>query len=431
MIDQSSLSFKSIKEDLITYIESLPESNRWRDFYDSSVGTTLIDMLAGFAVFLSYKIYFTRNEVFLHSAQIRSSVLAIAETLGYSAFRGKNNHVSLTITPSQTKTIEKFEIVGTYGEYDLVSANSYSINSGVQTTIICIIGNHKTAELTVNTVDQVVHRFEVENISDDYIVKLNGSLLPTSEDYTKLLEDYYVVFSNYLNSIDLVYLNTGNYQYEVNDVLSVEYVEYEALDTIILSDLIFLYGTIDSSFISINEQSPESLDSIRINAPLNHETQKIVRGRNDYKKVIKLLIDNCLDTNAQDISPAILEVTYVRSLHTNLSSAEKTALLASLETYRPFGIPLPQISDPIEVSIDLDITMKILDPNVVESTITTDIDEVLSSYKDKLGITIDLSDIEHYINENSYVKTTRITTTDDLELAWNEYADITYTLTLT
>lgn len=143
IIDPKDISFEAIKEEIENYIKSLPDYNTWKDFFACGVGQTIIELLAGWGTYLATKIVVTRREVFLAPALLRSSVLAIAETLGYSATRGQNPRLSVTFTPNVTMSLALFTPVGTIGQYGLYSAGSYTLNSGTPVTIEVIVGELK------------------------------------------------------------------------------------------------------------------------------------------------------------------------------------------------------------------------------------------------------------------------------------------------
>lgn len=86
-INLRSLSFDSILKDLKGYVKSLPDYNKWKDFYVSSAGTTFLEMLAGTGAYLSFHSMASRRESYLESARLKSSIYNIAGMLGYEANR--------------------------------------------------------------------------------------------------------------------------------------------------------------------------------------------------------------------------------------------------------------------------------------------------------------------------------------------------------
>ncbi len=108
----------------------------------------------------------------------------------------------------------------------------------------------------------------------------------------------------------------SNFPYRVGDELKLSFIELVNL-IYTESDIDFIYGEISTTLTENRYVAPESTDNIKNNAPLFHETQKRIRGRYDYLKSLKLLLDNIADTNGRDISPAVVALTYCKE-HTTL-----------------------------------------------------------------------------------------------------------------
>ncbi len=112
-------------------------------------------------------------------------------------------------------------------------------------------------------------------------------------------------------------LQYSNYQYNTGDTLKLKYIELADI-TYSESDLVFDYGVIDSYTVTNNFSDIETIESIKVNAPLYHETSRSIRGRNDYLKEFKNLLIDASDTNGRDISPAVVELTYSKNTTTKL-----------------------------------------------------------------------------------------------------------------
>ena len=102
-IDPTAISIPQIKANLLNFALSRPEGDRWKDFYESSTGTMLIELLAAMGGYISYQNIVGRRESYLWDAKIRSSNIAMAESKGYPVYRGKNEHFVLTMKATETK----------------------------------------------------------------------------------------------------------------------------------------------------------------------------------------------------------------------------------------------------------------------------------------------------------------------------------------
>ena len=440
-----SISVSKIKEKLVDFILSKPEGERWKDFYESSTGTLFLELLAVMGSYIGYQSLISRRESYQWDAKIRSSSVAIAETFGYPVYRGKNEHLVLTIKPTETITLSKFSLVGQCLDKDLVCIEPLNLIYDEEISFEVAIGTLKETSLEVSTTNPKNFRFDVPSVSEDFILFLNGTELPVSTRILNLINDYYVVLTNSVGSLDVLYLNrqppeswfsntlysngqyispdfswrgeteyslgdrvepidsngfyyevtqagtssdseptwpiekdvivsdntiewkclgstperlyfkSGSigtaysgatepiwpmelgetvddnevewicirdytyslYPYQIGDTLSVKYIELaEVVHT--EQDLDLYYGALISSTLENSYSGPESIDDIKINSSLYHETERVVKGRNDYKKIFRQLLPNSVDTNGHDVSPAVVELSYVKDHTTEL-----------------------------------------------------------------------------------------------------------------
>lgn len=436
LINPSSISFDSVLKNLKDYIDTKPESAAWKDFYESSAGQTHMEFIAGFGTYLTFTIIANRRETYLFHAEHKSAAIAIVEGLGYSAFRGRNIRVALNITASSTEIISKLSLLGVHGDYDIISLEDTVINSGETKDINVIIGTLKTEELTIDSPNLKIFRFISPLVSDDIVLTLNSAVLPISKNIPDLLEDFYVYLSNAVGGIDIMYLNDtegGQNPYGVGDTLLLTYVERK--ETIFSEgDVDFFYGDVNSFEVLNAFELAETRDKLRVSGPLHHETQKLVRGRDDYKKLLLQHIPNSISTNAHDDSPAVVSLTYVLADLSLLNSTEKEDILVVMNTFRPFGVEMAGIVDPTQIGTNLDVTITLnssLDV-VGFNQINSDVQAVLNEYKYELGEFLDLEQIEHELENKSYVKIARVKVTNGqpVQLAWDQYFEIVYHIEL-
>jgi len=440
MIEQESVSFEAIEQDFLDYLSELPDTYKWKDQYEDSVGQTLIELLAGFGSFLGTRILLTRREAFLSTALLRSSVQGIAgSNLGYSVYRGRNPHVQLTVTASSPVTLNKFQSVGSYGQYDVVMATQQSLVVG-SNVVEVIIGDTKTSSQLIQTNDPTTFRFYDSGVSEDYFVDLNGNEVPVSSEYKDLLEDYYLAITNYLNSVDVSYLNDGSYNYSVGDTLTLHYVEKASIGAVDLSSVMFDYGVVTDSELLYPDISADSLDLIRIKAPMYHETQSMVRSKEDFKKLTTTLIEGGKDVNGRDVSPAVIELVYVKEDGSLMTEQEKDDLIEALDSYRLFGTCPPTIIDPTKVDIPLDVSVTLLPgSSQTVSNIEDTIDDSLDDYTKVLGASFDMTGLEYDIERLDGVKYARVYLASGspvvasgsiINLDWDEYAEFYYNLSV-
>lgn len=414
VVDPSSVSRDAILADLKAYLDSVPDSDKWKDFFKSSTGETVLELIAGFGAFLTYNAISARREAFWQNAVNRSSVIGGAQSLGYSSFRGRNAVLNLNITPVVTGVIDKYAIVGSIGDQDLILLEDTIVNTGTPTTMVVVVGTLQSESITVNTNGLASFRFTTDGVSEDFRVKLNDVEVPSSERILDLLNQKFVAQSNPLGSMDVKYLNLSSFtiQYQVGDILSLEWIATNNI-TIDTTQVIFDYGTLNTVSINTAFQDVESLDGIKINASLFNETQFIIRGRNDYLKDFRLLDASLVDTSGTDISPAVVELSYVKSDYSLYLPLELASLESQLEAIRPFGVQPPLIAHPRIVFLDVNVKVVPL-PNTAGNA-TNAVNTAIDPYQQVLGAAIDFEQVEYQIDHSTntagdqYIKISRVT----------------------
>lgn len=451
LLDRENTSFLSILGLLQNYIKNRSEDRSFKDFYEGGVGETILELLSGQGEYDAYMAITARREAYLFECQQKSSAIGIASTIGYSAYRGKNVHLVLTFTPSEDFTVQPFDVIGTNGSYSVVSLQEKTFRYGESADIEVALGNVKSENVDISDAKTYEFRFINSNISEDYQLKLNTTVVPTSRDIYDLMRDKFLVLSNSVGGVDVKYLNryppqnwlpmtrytfwsyvnpnyswranwqykqgqcccrvgntefnpvlfkcisdnggyssinepqwqeivgsivsdgdltwecigtlpkpvyfkaitpgvgkSGNlepvwpievsekvyndgdmtwlctdtygvsqYPYTTGDILTLDYIELANVSydsTSVKLDK----GKITVVTLSSSYEDSESIESIRTNAPLYHETKYVIRGRNDYAKILKELTPSVLDVSSFDKSPAVVQLSYVKNHTTNL-----------------------------------------------------------------------------------------------------------------
>jgi len=415
VIDPTSVSFSQIKEDIELFLLSKPDADAWIDFFASGTGQTVVELIAGLASLLSYNIITGRREVYLPYAQNRSSHIASAQSMGYSVFRGRNSVIRLTVTPNVTQILPKFSTVGTAKDQDLILLEDIAVNDGVPIDVDVVVGTVSSEIQSITSVLPSTFRFTSNNISDDYRLFLNTTEVETSDRILELINDKFTVMTNVYNSVDIMYLNadTAPVQYITGDELKVYFVELKDL-TFDTGDLDFLYGSIDTAIIQSNYQERETKPEVKINAPLFHETQSVIRGRQDYLKVFKFLDTSINDTDFQDVTTAVVELVYVLDSLLALTDAERQGFVDQLMSSRPMGLEPPLIKHPVHVPLTIDILLNLLDST---GDPVTDVEAIVSPSEKILKQEFDFGALEKSLEDLSYVETARVSiSTED----WQE-----------
>lgn len=441
IIKNKSQSFEQIVIDLNVYLRSLPDWESWQDYFKTGSGQTIIELIAGLGAQLFYFINIQRQENYLQTAMNRSSIIGIAQMLGYSAGRGNAVKAVITVNPNSTGVYNKFDIVGQCKDKDIILAEPVLINEGVEKQLSLIIGTLKRDYCKIPSSALQPFRMTAENISEDFILyktantytdaelegikldleydKTGWIELPVSNKMIDMTNDKYVVQTNVLSAVDIFYLNEGSgehaYPYRQEETLFIDYIELSDTDFSI-SDLEFFYGDVISVDSVASYNPVEPIKSIKVNAPLANETQALIRARNDAEKLVQQFGKNYLSAvNTRDITPEKIDVTYIKSDFTLLSEIEYDELYNYLfYQVRPFGINMPFISPPIRAILNLEIEVELLN-NLVVSQIEEDIASMVNSLENRFIVnnqgqltTLDLSLVEQQIEDLYGVKIARV-----------------------
>ena len=430
IIDPTSASPSQIKADLEAFLASAPDAAKWQGFFDSQVGQTVIKTIAGLGAFLKYGEIVGRREAYIQYGLNRSSLIARAQGHGYSVYQGRNERLALTVVPNVTTVLERYSIVGSVKDKDLVLLEDTPVTSGVTVVLNVVIGERNSQSITVTDDDIAIFRFTDPDVSEDYRVKLNGVELDISERIIDMEDGYYACLANVYGAIDVMSLNNNDTNtYETGDTITLEYITLKELEYL-ASDPKFDYGTLTSFETTDSYLPPETKDEIRVNAPLYHETQARIRGRLDYMKVFKFLDTSIISTNQRDVSAAVIELVYVRNDLTVFTDAEKQTFIEELAAKREFGVAHPTMSDPKRVPLKLVFTVKLLtnDGDPVNT-----IEEVVSAYEKKLedDKTIDFDTLENQVEAYDFIKTARIVISGDTWETLGQHEKGSYLLPVT
>ena len=460
IIRQTSLSYEDIKKDLVSYISN--NDLGWKDFFqDSSAGAIVIDMIASQAAFLVQHTLVGQREAYLPTLVRETSAIAISQLLGYSTGRGRKQYYKLTINPSQTKILKYFSEIGKYGGQEVILVGYYApisdtdkteftrgfegvpLVGGREITLSVIIGKLNSEVYTIKTDQLKIFRFIKDNVSEDILFRLFvdvdtlGERLDVSKKFSDLVEDKFVSLSNTVGGVDLFYLNRSGSAYATNNTMRLDFIEMGPESVIFSSpgELDFTNLILDENndtsnheIISMTEDvsfpriEKETVDSIRISAPSQFEASNLVRSRTDYSKLITSYVSDIVSVNSIDISPAIVEVTYVKVNEEDLIVTEKEEVLARLAPSRPLGIRPPVISDPRRVPLNIKITLSYLSGVIIGTNEDANISNIISEYEKLLGIGIDFDLISNRIirlvnegNEN-YIKSVTV----EFDNRWQE-----------
>ena len=419
----TELDFEEIKDNLKLFLKAQQE---FKDYdFDGSGMNILLDTLAYNTHYLGYNANMLANEMFLDSASLRSSIVSHAKQIGYevSSARAPKAILSISIkTNAATITMPagtKFSttINGTNYNYVTISditktkfGNSVNFDS-----INVYEGTYVETRYTVDT-SNLEQRFTLtDNRADTSTLTvkvINSATDSTTTTYTKatditqLANNSTVYFLQEVESGKFeVYFGDGVVSKAVEDgnIVSLSYVvtnKSESNGASFFSAPSSIAGETDITITTILRSSggaePESLKSIKLNAPLNYAAQGRAVTTSDYETFVRQLFPNTQavsvfggEEGSFDPSTGVSStpeygkvfISVKSTTGANLTSTQKTQLVNDLKPYTIASIT-PEIVDPETTFIRLNSQVKFDSSATTDNAdaIVTDITTALTNY---------------------------------------------------
>ena len=413
-LNLQAISITSAFSSILNFFKSQENNSRWKDLTNGAEGIFLIRMLANIITNISYRLITARRENYLSTANLLSSVLGMSVNYGYSANRGRNQRRIVQLTPDSDYTLPKFTILGSYdGTHDIILLEETSMKEGVPINLKTTIGSLKEISFQAGTNRLKVFQQFVDNISEDYMLFVDGKEVPTSNMMQDLIHDKYLVRTNTASSVDIIYYNNATnatHSYGTESTIRLQYVELENINVGNYDNTMFDYGTLNN-VLTINDFVPfESIENIKINAPLQHTTEGIVRSKVDFTSRTKELVPNIKQVSYTPVTPSYTLITYLKDDYTIITDSEEEELMSKLKAgERLMGTPLPDLTPPRRELIDLKIYLELNNAFKDVNAIKTDIDNIVASYfETALEQTFNVYTLERLLESLAYVFRARV-----------------------
>jgi len=402
-LDISELDFENIKGSLKRFLSN---QNEFKDYdFEGSSLAILLDLLAYNTHYLAYNANFVANEMFLDTAQLRSSVASLAKLVGYTPNSARapiadlklviNDGTGSIITiPAGTKftssiddltysfvTVADKTVQPVDGVYTAQSLNVYEgtyvsynytydeqdidqrflISSDrVDTTTIKVVIQNSASDVTTNVYTKATS-----------ITELNGTskvfFLQEAED-----GQYEIYFGDGVIGKKLDDGNIINVSYVVTNKTEANGATAFTLAGSI-SGFTDITVTVNSS--AQGGAEPESLQSIKRNTPDFYSSQDRAVTIEDYKSKVKQLYANTQAVSAwggEDAETPFYGRVYISILPTsgsNLTDSTKARIVTDLKKYSVASVT-PVIVDPETTNVLLTSTIK-FDEKVTTKTSDT------------------------------------------------------------
>lgn len=431
-LDLQAISITSAFSSILNFFKSQENNSRWRDLTTGAEGIFLIRMLANIITNISYRLITARRENYLSTANLMSSVLGMAVNYGYSACRGKNQRRRIRFIPNSNYTLPKLTIIGSVdADHDIILLGKFKPKDNSKSRdeeyelgdvvlknrepidLVVTVGKLNEFSFTAGTNQMQQFSQYIEGISEDFNLYVDNEQVPTSSYVYDLIHNKYLVRTNPNASVDILYNNTADnatYRYGTESVIRMLYVQLDGSEIGDFDADMFSYGTM-VDVLTINDFVPfESVASIKINAPLQHCTEGIVRSKVDYTSRAQELVSNVKQVEYQALTPSYTLITYLKDDYTLLTPEEKDSLNDKLIAgERLMGTLLPDITPPrrelISLNIYLELNTKFKDINDIREDINN---IIASNFAVAMHQTFNVYVLERLLENLAYVFRARV-----------------------
>ena len=378
-LEISELDFDGIKSNLKNF---LSQQDEFRDYdFEGSGMAVLLDTLAYNTHYLGFNANMLANEMFLDSADLRASVVSKAKQVGYTPTSSTASSAIVDVTVNNATGATLTMTRGTKFS-TTVDGTSYNFVNNADLTITPVDGVYKFSNVdifegtylnfkyTVNTSD-IDQRFIIPNDNVD-TTSLTIKIQESSSDSTT---NTYTLASG-ITGIDssskvffLQEVENGRYQVTFGDgvlgkavadgnIIIIDYIntnraEANGASTFTLNSTIGGFST--STVTTVDNASggaePETISSIKYNAPRDYSAQDRAVTADDYKVLVKSLYANAQAVQVYGGEDAAIPdygkvyISIKAKSGSNLTESTKASIVTSLKQYAVASIR-PIIIDP-------------------------------------------------------------------------------------
>ena len=414
-LDISELDFQGIKENLKTF---LSQQDEFRDYdFQGSGMNILLDVLAYNTHYLGFNANMLANEMFLDSASQRANVVSLAKQVGYTPTSAVSSKATIDDLVNNGSGSSITMVRGTKFT-STVDGTAYNFVNNADVSVAPVDGVYKFSSLdvfegtflnfkyTVNTSD-TEQRFIIPNDDVDtttLTVKIQESSSDTTTN-TYTLAQGITGLDNTSKVYFLQEVENGRFEVYFGDgvlgkavadgnIVILDYIVCNrdapnGASTFTLSGTVggFSNVTITTVNNAAGGDSPETIKSIKYNAPRDYTSQDRAVTAEDYKVLVKSLYANAQSVQVyggEDAATPDYGKVYISikaKSGSNLTELTKENLVKSLKSFAVASVT-PVIIDPETTYITLTTTFK-FDSNLTTkdvSTLGTDVLNAITAY---------------------------------------------------
>jgi len=395
------LEFTQIRLNLLNYLKSQSEFQDYN--FEASGLSSLLDLLAYNTYYNSFYVNMASNETFLSTAQKRSSVVSLADTLGYVPRSTTSAKVpgTLTLAPTSSPafinipTGTKFTatIDGTVFNYTNTEALTVTPTNGIYSISTTLTeGRYVTEKYTYSASDPL-QKFIINNSNADTstlkVRVVNSSIDSTVRSFTLASNIISVGPESlvyYLKEIEdnkfQVSFGTGSLGRELDDgnIIYLDYIVSKGATGNGIADLILAdsvsgvdAGVFIATAFSSGGENSESVDSVKFNAPKAYAAQNRAVTAEDYSTLVskQANVSSVLVWGGEDNDPPAYGKVFIAvrpSIGSVLTPTEKQNLISNVINPKKVLTVSTEIVDPEYIYLTINVNTT-YDP---EKTITTE-----------------------------------------------------------
>jgi len=390
-LEISELDFDGIKSNLKNF---LSQQDEFRDYdFEGSGMAVLLDMLAYNTHYLGFNANMLANEMFLDSADLRASVVSKAKQVGYTPTSSTTSSatIDVTVTNATGATLTmargtKFSTTVDGTSYNFVNNADLSITpvDGVYkfSNVDIFEGTYLNFKYTVSTSD-IDQRFIIPNDNVD-TTTITIKIQESSSDSTT---NTYTLASGVtgIDSTSKVFflqeVENGRYQVTFGDgvlgkavadgnIIIMDYIntnraEANGASTFTLNGTIggFTTATVTTISNANGGAEPETISSIKYNAPRDYSAQDRAVTADDYKVLVKSLYANAQAVQVYGGEDAAIPdygkvyISIKAKSGSNLTESTKASIITNLKQYAVASVR-PVIIDPEITFLTLNTNFK-------------------------------------------------------------------------
>ena len=414
-LEISELDFDGIKANLKNF---LSQQDEFRDYdFEGSGMAVLLDMLAYNTHYLGFNANMLANEMFLDSADLRASVVSKAKAVGYTPISATSSQAVIDVTVNNAVGSTLTMVRGTQFS-TTVNGTSYNFVNNADLSITPVDGVYKFSNVdifegtylnfkyTVNTSD-IDQRFIIPNDSVD----TNTLTVKVQESSSDSTTNTYTLATGItgLDSTSRVFFlqEVENGRYEVTfgdnvlgkgvadgniiitDYINTNRTEANGATTFTLNGSVggFSNATVTTVSDAGGGSLPESITSIKYNAPRDYTAQDRAVTADDYKVLVKSLYANAQAVQVYGGEDAAIPdygkvyISIKAKSGSNLTESTKASIVTNLKQYAVASIR-PVIIDPEITYLTLNTNFKYDTGATTKdvSTLQTNVLTVISNY---------------------------------------------------